>query len=117
MDGGEDELKELSGDSHLGELERDRAGMTHDAGADLDEACLQARQGRCRNLLGQVSTLQKHAEIGERPRIGSAHSAWQYRHGSNSSILLILWSAIRASTSISQACGSTPLSLAVSISV
>jgi hypothetical protein len=26
MGGGEDELKELSGDSHLGELERDRAG-------------------------------------------------------------------------------------------
>lgn len=67
MDGGEDALKELSGDSHLGELERDRAGMPHDAGADFDEACLQAPQGPCRNLVGQVGALQEHAEIvGER---------------------------------------------------
>ena len=52
MDGGEDVLKELSGDSHLGELERDRAGMPHDAGANLDEAYLQAPQRPWRNLLG-----------------------------------------------------------------
>ena len=37
---------------------------------------------------------------GECPRTGSAHSAWQYRHGSNSSILLILRSAIRARASV-----------------
>jgi hypothetical protein len=53
MDGG-DALKELSGDSHLGELERDRAGMPYDARADLDEPRLQTRQGPGGNLLGQV---------------------------------------------------------------
>jgi len=38
-------------------------------------------------------------------------------HGSSSSIRLILWSGIRARVSASQAWGSTPLSLAVSINV
>jgi hypothetical protein len=38
-------------------------------------------------------------------------------HGTNSSTRLTGYSAIRPSTSLSQACGSTPLSLAVSISV
>ena len=37
--------------------------------------------------------------------------------GRSSSMRLILWSAIRASTSVSQARGSTPLSFAVSIRV
>ena len=38
-------------------------------------------------------------------------------HGSRSSMRLILWSGMRASVSVSHACGSTPFSLAVSIRV
>jgi transposase len=40
-----------------------------------------------------------------------------HAQGRSSSILLILWSAMRARVSVSQACGSMPLSLAVSIRV
>ena len=49
---------------------------------------------------------------------GACYAAWAaQRQGRSSSIRLILWSAMRPRTAVSQACGSTPLSLAVSIRV
>ncbi|GBF27596.1 hypothetical protein MnTg02_02650 [bacterium MnTg02] len=53
----------------------------------------------------------------KRPLFALAQLHRAYRQSSNSSILLILWSAMQPRTSVSQACGSTSLSLAVSISV
>ncbi len=57
MNGGQDAVEEFAGDRDLGKLEGDRAGMAHDAGADLDQSRLQARQRPCRNLVGKIGTM------------------------------------------------------------
>jgi hypothetical protein len=51
VDGGEDTSEEIAGDCDLGELEGDRSGMVHNAGADLDEPRLQAPQLPSGNLV------------------------------------------------------------------
>ena len=43
-DGGEDGAYHRAGDGDLGQLECDGAGVTHNAGADLDQLQLQAGQ-------------------------------------------------------------------------
>ena len=62
MNGIKGALKEQAWDSHLGKHERDRARTPLDANADLDVLGLQARKGPCRNLVGQVGSLQEHPE-------------------------------------------------------
>ena len=57
MDGRQDTVEEFAGDRDLGKLEGDRARMANDPGADLDQSRLQARQGPCRNLVGQLGTM------------------------------------------------------------
>lgn len=44
MDGSQDPAEEIARDRDLGQLEDDRAGVADDAGADLDQPRLQARQ-------------------------------------------------------------------------
>lgn len=53
MEGGEDAVEEFARDCDLSQLEDDRAGVTDDAGADLDESGLQARQRPGRDLIGR----------------------------------------------------------------
>ena len=57
MDGRQDTVKELAGDRDLGQLEGNRACMADDASANLDQPRLQARQGPCRNLVGQLGAM------------------------------------------------------------
>ena len=64
MDGGEGAVEEIARDRDLGQLEGDRAGVADDAGADLDEPGLQARQRPRRDLVGQLGGLEEHAEVG-----------------------------------------------------
>lgn len=63
MDGGEDAVEEIAWDCDLGELESDRTGMANNAGADLDEPRLQARQRPGHDLVRQLGGLTEHAEV------------------------------------------------------
>jgi hypothetical protein len=44
VDGGEDGAHHRAGDGHLGQLEGDGAGVTHDTRPDLDQLQLEAGQ-------------------------------------------------------------------------
>ena len=68
MDGGEDAVEEITRDCDLGELEGDPAGVAHDAGADLDQPRLQARQGPGGDLVGQVRIPTKPDTESDRSR-------------------------------------------------
>ena len=63
MDRGEDGAHHRAGDRDLGELEGDGAGVTHDAGADLDQFELQAGQRPLGHFLGQFDTAQEGGQI------------------------------------------------------
>ena len=52
MNGGENGADHWAGDGNLGELEGDGAGVTHHAGADLDQLLLKAGQGPVGHGLG-----------------------------------------------------------------
>ena len=54
MDGGKDCAHHRAGDGHLGQLEGDGAGVTHDAGANLDQLQLEAGQRPVGHFLGQI---------------------------------------------------------------
>lgn len=60
---GQDAAEEIARDHNLGALEGDRAGMPHDAGADLDEPLPQATQGPRGDPVGQLGGLQEPAEV------------------------------------------------------
>ena len=59
MDGCQDALEKIARDRDLGQLEDDRTGVAHDAGADLDEPGLQARQRPRRDLVGKLGGMQE----------------------------------------------------------
>ena len=52
-----------AGDGHLGQLEGDGAGVTDDAGADLDQLQLQAGEGPIGHGLGQVDAAQEGSQV------------------------------------------------------
>jgi len=62
-DGGEDGAYHRAGDSDLGQLEGDGAGMTHDAGPDLDQFQLQAGQRPVCHFLGQFDAAQEGGQV------------------------------------------------------
>ena len=63
MYGCKDAVEQITRDSHLGELEGDGAGVADDPCTNFDQPGLQAGQRPVGYLLGQISALQKNAEI------------------------------------------------------
>ena len=71
--------------------------------------------GRGEAILAERERIKKQT-LTQRVSVRPDRVQWLFQ-GRSSSILVILWSGMRASVSASQAWGSTPLSLAVSIKV
>lgn len=63
MDRGEDGAHHRAGDGHLGQLEGNGAGVTDDAGTDLDQFELQAGQRQLGHFLGQFDTAQEGCQV------------------------------------------------------
>ena len=63
MHGGKDGPDHWAGHRDLGQLEGDGAGITHDAGPDLDQLQLQACQRPVSHGFGQIDAAQECREV------------------------------------------------------
>ena len=69
MDGGEDGAQHRSGDGNLGQLEGDRAGVTHDTGAHLDQlvASSSAQDVTIGALAIRVDRIERRLDLADAP--------------------------------------------------